>query len=45
VAAIAAQIEALETLKEELKGILSGWQNVTLKDRHQRTICPNIQSK
>jgi DNA-binding transcriptional MerR regulator len=38
------QIEALETLKSELQGILSGWQDQPSSDRIAQTICPNIQS-
>lgn len=36
------QIEALKTLKAELHGILSGWQEMGDK-RLQHTICPNLQ--
>lgn len=42
--AIAQQIEALETLRTELQGLLSGWQDRPSSDRIARTICPNIQS-
>ncbi|NJR65173.1 MAG: heavy metal-responsive transcriptional regulator [Leptolyngbyaceae cyanobacterium CRU_2_3] len=38
------QIEALKTLKEELQGILSGWQEMPELDRIRQTICPNIQT-
>jgi DNA-binding transcriptional MerR regulator len=41
--AIAEQIEALEILKSELQGLLSGWQEQPPSDRIERTICPNIQ--
>jgi MerR family transcriptional regulator, copper efflux regulator len=44
VAAIAQQIEALETLKTELQGILSGWEEQPPADRIAHTICPNLQS-
>lgn len=43
VAEINQQIEALETLKSELQGILSGWQDQPSPDRFAQTICPNIQ--
>lgn len=44
VAAIAQQIEALETLKTELQGILSGWEEQPPADRIAHTICPNLQA-
>lgn len=44
VADINQQIEALETLKTELQGILSGWQDQPSRDRLAQTICPNIQT-
>jgi MerR family transcriptional regulator, copper efflux regulator len=37
------QIESLKTLKAELQGILSGWQDLPEIDRLQHTICPNLQ--
>jgi len=37
------QIEALEILRAELQGILSGWQEIPEGDRIRQTICPNIQ--
>lgn len=37
------QIEALELLKSELQGILSGWQDKPSPEKISRTICPNIQ--
>jgi hypothetical protein len=40
---IADRIEALETLRGELQGLLSGWQDRPSADRIARTICPNIQ--
>jgi MerR family transcriptional regulator, copper efflux regulator len=43
VEAIEQQIQALETLRAELKGILSGWQDQPSSDRITQTICPNIQ--
>lgn len=44
VKAITEQIEALEILKSELLGLLSGWQEQPPGDRIAQTICPNIQS-
>ncbi|WAL60277.1 heavy metal-responsive transcriptional regulator [Thermocoleostomius sinensis] len=44
VSEINQQIEALQTLKAELQGILSGWQDQPPSDRIAQTICPNIQS-
>jgi DNA-binding transcriptional MerR regulator len=43
VAEISRQIEALQTLKSELLGILSGWQESPPGDRIASTICPNLQ--
>lgn len=43
VAEITRQIDALKTLRAELQGILSGWQEQPSPDRIQHTICPNIQ--
>lgn len=43
VEAITEQIEALEILKSELVGLLSGWQEQPPNDRIAQTICPNIQ--
>lgn len=40
---INAQIEALETLRDELQGVLSGWQEQPSPERISKTICPNIQ--
>lgn len=40
---IAEQIKALEALRGELQGLLSGWQDRPSADRIARTICPNIQ--
>lgn len=42
--AINEQLEALETLKSELQGILSGWQEQPSARRLAQTICPNLQS-
>lgn len=42
--AINQQIQALELLKLELLGLLSGWQEQPPRDRLAQTICPNIQS-
>lgn len=41
--AIAQQIEALETLRFELQGLLSGWQEQPPLHKRSQTICPNIQ--
>lgn len=41
---ITNQIEQLETLRSELQGILSGWQEAPPSDRIAQTICPNLQS-
>jgi MerR family transcriptional regulator, copper efflux regulator len=43
VSEITRQIDALQTLRSELQGILSGWQEQPSADRIQKTICPNIQ--
>lgn len=43
VAEITQQIEALNTLRTELQGILSAWQEQPPADRIHHTICPNIQ--
>jgi len=43
VEAITHQIEALEILKSELLGVLSGWQEQPADNRIAQTICPNIQ--
>jgi DNA-binding transcriptional MerR regulator len=40
---ITEQIENLETLRSELQGILSGWQEQPPADHIERTICPNLQ--
>ena len=44
VQAITEQIEALEILKSELVGLLSGWQEQPERHHIAQTICPNIQS-
>lgn len=41
--AIEQQIQSLETLRTELRGILSGWQDQPSSGRLAQTICPNIQ--
>ncbi|NJL35890.1 MAG: heavy metal-responsive transcriptional regulator [Leptolyngbyaceae cyanobacterium RM2_2_4] len=43
VQAITEQIEALETLRSELQGILSGWEEQPPSYRIAQTICPNLQ--
>jgi MerR family transcriptional regulator, copper efflux regulator len=43
--AIAQQIAALETLRDELQTLLSGWQEQPPIHRQASTICPNIQSE
>jgi DNA-binding transcriptional MerR regulator len=40
---ITEQIEALEILKSELLGLLSGWQEQPPRTLIAQTICPNIQ--
>ncbi|MBN3924074.1 heavy metal-responsive transcriptional regulator [Nostoc sp. NMS4] len=39
---IDGQIEQLLTLRSEIKGLLSGWKNIS--DHHGKTICPIIQN-
>lgn len=41
--AIAQQIAALETLRTELEGVLSGWQEQPPRHLIHQTICPNLQ--
>ncbi len=43
VEAIASQIEALEILRTELKGLISGWQEQPPSHRISQTLCPNIE--
>ena len=43
VQAVTEQIEALEILKSELLGVLSGWQEQPPHALINQTICPNIQ--
>jgi MerR family transcriptional regulator, copper efflux regulator len=43
VTAISQQIQELETLKSQLQGILSCWEEQPPRDEVDRTICPNIQ--
>jgi MerR family transcriptional regulator, copper efflux regulator len=45
VAEVRQQIEGLETLRVELEGILSGWQDQPAGTRLAQTICPNLQRK
>jgi len=45
VGAITQQIEALEALRSELQGILSGWEDHPSGDRSAHTICPNLQKE
>ncbi|MEB3231124.1 MAG: heavy metal-responsive transcriptional regulator [Leptolyngbyaceae bacterium] len=40
---INAQIEALQTLRDELLGVLSAWKDKPSPERIEQTICPNIQ--
>ncbi|NEP62181.1 MAG: heavy metal-responsive transcriptional regulator [Symploca sp. SIO2G7] len=40
---ITQQIDALEILKSELQGIVSGWQEQPSSYARVQTICPNIQ--
>ena len=40
---INAQIDELITLRAELQGILSGWQDFPAQTGNQPTICPNLQ--
>ncbi|NJN72176.1 MAG: heavy metal-responsive transcriptional regulator [Limnothrix sp. RL_2_0] len=40
---INSQISELVTLKAELQGILSGWQDFPTPDSSRPTICPNLQ--
>jgi MerR family transcriptional regulator, copper efflux regulator len=42
---VSEQIKALEILKSELQGILSGWQDIPSHEKIAQTICPNIQSE
>ncbi|MBD2179688.1 MULTISPECIES: heavy metal-responsive transcriptional regulator [Aerosakkonema] len=42
---IVKQIDALETLKFELQGLLSGWQEQPSANCLEEIICPNIQSE
>ncbi|MFN6478316.1 heavy metal-responsive transcriptional regulator [Nostoc sp. DedQUE07] len=36
------QIDQLFTLRSEIKGLLSGWKNIS--NHHEKTICPIIQN-
>ncbi len=40
---ITEQIEALQLLRSELQGLLSGWQDPPSKYVTDRTICPNLE--
>lgn len=42
---ITEQIQALETLRAELQGLLSGWEEQPPKQLIAQTICPNIQTQ
>jgi len=44
VEAISTQIQALEILRADLQGLLSGWQEQPPHHLIAQTICPNIQS-
>ncbi len=39
---ITAQIEALQILRTELQGVLSGWQDQPSPEIAAQTICPNL---
>ncbi len=41
---VTAQIEALQLLRSELQGLLSGWQDYPSAEIAARTICPNLQA-
>ncbi len=41
---IEAQIRHLEILRNEVKGVLSGWQNPLPLQYRTETICPNLQT-
>jgi DNA-binding transcriptional MerR regulator len=43
VAIVSQQIQALETLRAELNGILSGWEEYPPAHMIEQTICPNLQ--
>lgn len=43
VEAIDEQIQALQTLRSELQGILEGWQEQLPTEQASHTICPNLQ--
>lgn len=40
---ITEQVEALQLLRSELQGLLSGWQDHPAAEVAARTICPNLQ--
>ncbi|MGJ5630404.1 heavy metal-responsive transcriptional regulator [Nostoc sp. CALU 1950] len=37
------QIDQLLTLRSEIKGLLSGWKNISVHHENENTICPIIQ--
>jgi MerR family transcriptional regulator, copper efflux regulator len=39
---ITEQIEALQTLRSELQGVLSGWQDQPSAELAEQVICPNL---
>lgn len=41
---ITEQIESLQLLRSELKGLLSGWQDRSPEDITAQTICPNLET-
>ncbi len=45
VAEIEAQIQQLELLRREVKGILSGWQEPLPTAYQEQTICPNLKNQ
>lgn len=42
---VTEQIEALQLLRSELQGLLSGWQDQPDADIAAQTICPNLETK
>lgn len=41
---ITEQIESLQLLRSELKGLLSGWRDQPLAEMTAQTICPNLET-
>ena len=41
---VTEQIEALQLLRSELQGLLSGWQDHPSAEIAARTICPNLEA-